>query len=80
VQLTDENSTPTGLVFFISAFFSDGSLKWKTQFHSQEYEPFLETDVQDDYVVDFYIEGGELIIKLEYYSEHDRVFSLSKDD
>ncbi len=64
---------------YVNAIQADGSVKWKTQYFSQKYIPFLETDVQEIYPVDFLIDGEMIIIKHEYYDEHQGIFILDKE-
>jgi hypothetical protein len=39
---------------------------WRTRVYEQLYEPMLETDVQEVYAVDLYLEGDKVVVKLEY--------------
>lgn len=64
----------------VTAVTADGRQLWKTTYASFEFIPGLETDVQEVFPVNFYDEGDELIIKLEGYTENDRVYRIMMSD
>ncbi len=44
-----------------------GKEVWRTRIYERKYEPMLETDVQDVFVVDLYLQEEKLVVKLEYH-------------
>ncbi|MBS1950029.1 MAG: hypothetical protein JST37_03400 [Bacteroidetes bacterium] len=51
---------------FLTATDAGKNIIWKTSVYYYKYNEALETDVQDIFVVDLYIEGNEVAVKLEY--------------
>lgn len=82
VRTNDEHTGSTGEDHFVEAKRDDGEVLWKTKFASYDFEPGLETDVQGKYPVDLYFHenGQELVVKLEHYTENDRVFRIMLSD
>lgn len=44
----------------------DGKEIWRTRIYERLFEPMQETDVQEVYVVDLYLKGEKVFVKLEY--------------
>lgn len=44
----------------------DGKEIWRTRIYESLFEPMLETDVQEVYVLDLYLKGEKVFVKLEY--------------
>ncbi len=78
-------SDPTGKSivgqdFFVVATDEAGVELWRTHYFSKEFQLDLETDVQEIYPVDFFIDGENLIIKHEHYTDSSGIFSIAKKD
>lgn len=67
---------------YVEAMREDGTALWKTKYASFDFDMGLETDVQEKFPVDFFVHenGAELIIKLEHYTENDRIFRIMLED
>ncbi len=78
-QKCNQVHIPIGFDLLVSAYFPDCTLKWENCYYSKEYIPFLETDVQDTFPVDFLIEGVTVVVKHEYYDEHQGIFIIDKE-
>lgn len=63
-----------GEMHYASASDTAGKELWKTLFYSREYIPHLETDVQNFFVVDLYLDEHHVYIK----PEHGAIFTLEK--
>jgi hypothetical protein len=66
--------------YFVSAFSRENELKWKTLYSSIDFDLLCETDVQEVYPVDFFLDQNQLIIKHEFYSENDRIYRVMRND
>lgn len=66
--------------YFVSAFSSENELLWKTIYSSIDFDLMCETDVQEVYPVDFFLDHNQLIIKHEFYSENDRIYRVMRKD
>jgi len=76
----DDKGKIVGEDCFVEATNAKGVSVWKTKYASFDFEPRLETDVQEQFPVDFYINGNELVIKHEHYTENDRVYRIMIED
>lgn len=76
----DTAGTIVGQDFFVTASDEAGAELWRTQYFSKEFEPGLETDVQEIYPVDFFIDGEVLVIKHEHSPAASGIFSVAKKD
>jgi hypothetical protein len=61
--------------YFLLATDAQKKVKWKTSIYHFIYNETLETDVQDIFVVDLYVDGKHINVKLEYRG----VFRFDKD-
>ncbi len=52
--------------YFLTATDAQKNVKWKTSIYRFIYDEVLETDVQDIFVVDLYVDGKYITVKLEY--------------
>jgi hypothetical protein len=57
---------PKASEYFLLAMDAQMNMKWKTSVYRFIYNEILETDVQDIFVVDLYVDGKYLTVKLEY--------------
>lgn len=69
-----------GQDFFVIATDEAKTELWRTHYFSKEFEPGLETDVQEIYPVDFFVDGENLVIKHEHYTDVSGVFFITKKD
>lgn len=77
---TNKNDSPIWMDYFVSAYTKENDLKWRVLYASINFEPMLETDVQEVYPVDFFLKDAMIVIKHEHYTENDRIFYVMKDD
>jgi hypothetical protein len=63
-QVTSEN--PKTSEHFLLATDAQHQMKWKTSIYHFDYDEILETDVQDIFVVDLYVDERYVTVKLEY--------------
>ncbi len=61
--------------YFLLATDAQKKVKWKTSIHHFIYDEILETDVQDIFVIDLYIDGKYIVVKFEYQG----TFRFDKD-
>jgi hypothetical protein len=61
--------------FFLLAMDAQKNVNWKTSIYRFIYNEILETDVQDIFVIDLYIEGKYIVVKFEY----EGTFRFDKD-
>jgi hypothetical protein len=61
--------------YFLLAIDAQKNVKWKTSIYRFIYNEILETDVQDIFVIDLYIEGKYIVVKFEY----EGTFRFDKD-
>jgi hypothetical protein len=52
--------------YFLTASDTRKKVKWKTSIYRFIYNEILETDVQDIFVIDLYIDGKYIVVKFEY--------------
>jgi hypothetical protein len=55
---------------FLKAVDSTGKILWKTSVYRFVYNPDLEGDVQDVFVVDLFVDRDEVVVELEYNGLH----------
>lgn len=63
----------TGQAHDVVCKAENGSEIWRTRIFERLYEPTLETDVQEVFVVDLYMQNDKVVVKLE----HHNPFSLN---
>ena len=82
--LNRENETGgiVGREHFVTATDAEGNTLWRTVYTMVNFDTDLETDVQEQFPVDFYFHenGIELVIKHEHYTDNDRVFHVMLAD
>jgi hypothetical protein len=61
--------------YFLLANDAQKEMKWKTSIYRFTYNETLETDVQDIFVIDLYIDGKYIVVKFEYQG----TFRFDKD-
>jgi hypothetical protein len=61
--------------FFLLATDAQKNVKWKASVYRLIYNEILETDVQDIFVVDLYVDGKHITVKLE----HQGTFRFDRD-
>ena len=76
----DTNGSPIWMNYFVSAFSIENALRWKTLYSSIDFDLLCETDVQEVYPVDFFLDQNQLITKHEFYSENDRIYRVMRND
>ncbi len=59
-------SAPDGMEHVLVANDLNGNQRWRSLVYQRTYEPHLETDVQQVFVVDLYVKGSEVVVKIEY--------------
>ncbi len=75
-----EQNAIVGQDLFVTATDETSAALWRTKYFSKEFEPGLETDIQEIYPVDFFIDGEILVIKHEYYDDASGIFTITKKD
>jgi hypothetical protein len=72
-EVTTES--PKTSEYFLTASDTQKNVKWKKSIYRFIYNEILETDVQDIFVIDLYIEGKYIVVKFEY----EGTFRFDKD-
>ncbi|HEY9049327.1 MAG TPA: hypothetical protein VIN08_25670 [Ohtaekwangia sp.] len=61
-----DTTEPPGETHAVQATTASGEIRWTTTIYSRSYIPHLETDVQQVFAVDLYIEQDYICVKLEH--------------